>query len=250
MTWYDNNELISYPLVDDTSGFDHDIIVDLLLHVPGGLGDVVVSSISVTALVVSVVISAGSEVIAYITVENTPEIIQTPLDLEPVVSGVSGTITLGSGISRRRLRLDGAFAVLPECVIVYPLGASDPTARVHGIPLGGRISLVAGAGLEITAETMRIRLQDSSIVTTTVAKIGLIATNRLVAMNPCEVSAEADALRTPPIRSINGVLPDLNGNLEVVCITIMKAPGEPVVSIVDSGVAGRIFLSDPGDACA
>lgn len=250
MTWFDNNELISYPLADDSSGLDHDIIVDLLLHIPGGFGDVVVSSISVTALVVSVVISSGSEVIAYITVENTPDIVHVPLDLEPVVSGVSGTITLGSGVSRRRLRLDGAFAVLPECVVVYPLGSSDPTATVHGIPLGGRISLVAGAGVEITAETMRVRLQDSSIVTTPVAKIGLIATNRLLALNPCEVSAEAEALRTPPIREINGVLPDLNGNLEVVAITIMKTPGEPVVSIVDSGVPGRIFLSDPGDTCS
>lgn len=250
MTWYDNNEIISYPLVDDSSGLDHDVIVDLLLHTPGGFGDVVVSSISVTALVVSVVISAGSEVIAYITVANSPDIIQVPLDLEPVLSGVSGTITLGSGISRRRLRLDGSFAVLPECVIVYPLGASDPTATVHGIPLGGRISLVAGAGVEITAETMRVRLQDSSIVTVPVAKIGLLATNRLLALNPCEVSAEAEALRTPPIREINGVLPDLNGNLEIVAITILKDPGEPEVSIVDSLVPGRIFLLDPGDTCA
>jgi hypothetical protein len=250
MTWFDNNELISYPLVDDSSGLDHDVIVDLLIHVPGGFGDIVISSISVTALVVSVVLSAGGEVIAYITVENTADIVQIPLDLEPVVSGVSGTITLGSGITRRRLRLDGAFAVLPECVIVYPLGSSDPTVTVHGIPIGGRVSMVAGPGVEITAETMRVRLQDSSIVTTTVAKIGLIATNRLVAMNPCEVSAEAEALRTPPIREINGVLPDINGNLEVVAVTIMKAPGEPVVSIVDSGVPGRIFVSDPGDACA
>jgi hypothetical protein len=251
MTWLDNNELIAYPLVDETSGLDSDILADVMLYAPASLGaSATVSSLSVTSLVVSAVISINEIPVVYTTLKNSGALVGVPQRLTPLVPGVQGTLTWGSGITRKKLRFDGSLVLLPELLISYPaanLEAPTITVGSRGIP--GRVNLIAGDGISITTKVMRVLREDSVVVTTTVAEIALDTSDLVAPLNPAYVSAEAEAMGTPPVRGINDVVPDIYGNIDVVALTIQGAPSAATVAIVNPGHPGILELTDTGVPC-
>lgn len=250
MTWFDDNEQKAYPLVGDGDfAIAHDVLCDVMVHAPDSLGDqAAVTSISVTGLIVSVVISIGGTPAAYVTVPNTEDLIQAPQELQAIASGVSGTVTFGSGIRLRRLRVDGSYPLVDGSLISFHIGLTAPTAVLRGTDLFGRVGLVAGEGIVVEPRELRIQKEDLSVITTTAAVIGLEAGSRLTPVNPCEVSAEAGELRTPPIREINGVPPDGAGDIDLVALTIQRVPTDGTITPA-SPEAGKIIFTDTGEPC-
>ena len=250
MTWFDDNQTRAWPLVgDDDYAIAHDVLVDVMVHAPDSLGgQAAVTSISVTGLVVSVVISIDGTPAGYVTVPNTPDLVHAPQELQPIASGISGTVTFGDGVLERRLRVDGTYDLVDEALISFPVDLSTPTAVLRGTDLFGRVALEAGEGITITAEELRVRKEDLSIVTTTVAAIALDAESRLVPINPCEVSAEAGDLPTTPVREINGVPPDGAGDIDLVALTIQRLPTDGTVSITATE-PGEMTFTDTAEPC-
>ena len=250
MSWYDENELIAFPLVgDDDFAIPPDVIADVLIHAPAALGgQAVVTSLSVTGIVVSIVISIGGSPAGFVTVENTPDLVQVPQEIQPVAAGVSGTVTFGSGITRHRLRVDGAYALVDASLIRFDVDLTNPTAILGGTDLFGRVALQAGDGYVVEPRELRIQKEDTSVVTVTAAVIGLAEGRRLEPLNPCEVSAETAELQAPPVREVNGVSPDAAGNIDVVALTVQLDPAEGVVTLT-SPVTARSSSRTVGEPC-
>ena len=242
MTWYDDNERISYPLLgEDDGAIAADILADLLLHAPAALGSqVVLTSISVTALVVSVVFSVGGAPVAYATVENTSDLVQAQVPLVPIVAGVSGFVVFGSGITRRRLNVTGAYAVMDSCVILFTAPVTNPTLQVGGNAFTGQVRLQAGSEVTITAELVSILGYGPQLA----AVIRLADAVRGEPVGAQYKSAEA-TLRTPPIRTINGIPPPLT----VKVLVVKELPTAPDVVLIEDPVNHAIVLQDAGAPC-
>lgn len=242
MTWYDDNERISYPLLgEDDGAIPADVLVDILLHAPSSLGSQVeVSSIAVTGLVVSVVLSIAGTPVAYATVENSPDLVQVSVPLVAITPGASGFVVFGSGIQKHRLNITGSYPVMDSCVILFEDPAADPTLRVGGHAFTGQVQLKAGPEISITAEPVVIQGQGSQLA----AVIRLAPAAQGEPVGAAYKSAEAN-LRTPPIRTINGIPPPLT--IEV--IVVKELPTEAGVVLVEDVANHAIRLRDLGAPC-
>jgi hypothetical protein len=251
MNWFDSNEVRAYPLVEvDDFAIPHDILVDAFLHAPAGLGDrAEIFSISVTDLVVSVVIAIAGVPVAFTTQANDAALVHTPIPLTPIVAGVSGHITWGTGITKTRLRVDGPYALVDAALVSFAADITSPTLSLRGIGLPGRVSLVGGRGITISPREIDIRLEDLSVITTTAAVIELDPEFRLEPLSPCQISAEAEPL-TPPIRVINGVRPDpMTGDIDLVALVVKTSTSEPDITL-SSPQNGLILITDDGEPCS
>ncbi len=248
MSLYDDHELISFPLVgDDDYAIPEDVLVDLLVHAPGSYGDeAVISSISVTSMMVSLVVSIGGQPAAYVTAMIDNIVLHDPVDLVAIRPGVSGFVVFGAGVGRQRLRLDGTYRLMPECLIAYPDHLSQATVVAGGHSLHGLVALRAGAGLSIEARTLVIRREDTSLVTTLAAVIGTDVTVGADPIPGCLRPAEG-ACVVAPIKSINGVVPDCAGNLDLVIVNVRETPEQPGLQTVTG--PGKIELLDEGTPC-
>jgi len=244
MTWLDDNERKSYPLIGDDDGMvPHDVIVDLMLYGPATLGSrATLTSVVVTDLVVSVVISVAGVPVAYLTVPNTEDLVQTPgVPLEPVVAGTSGFIVFGSGIRRRRLNVTGTYHIVDAAVILFDSAPTTPTLLVQGRELFGRVTLEAGSDIEITAEDVVIQ----GVGTRRAAVFRLASGVRGEPVGTSYKSAEAD-LGTPAVRSINGIPPPL----QLAVVVIKELPTEADVTVVPDPGNHAVGFLDYGEPCA
>ena len=242
MTWYDDNERISYPLLgEDDGAIASDILVDLLLHAPSSLGSqAAVTSIAVTGLVVSIVVSVSGTPVAYATVENAPGLPQTEIPLVPIYPGTSGFVVFGTGIRRERLNITGTYPVMDSCVILFTDPVANPTLRVGGHAFTGQVHLRAGAGIEITAETLVIQGQGPQVA----AVIRLAPAYRGEPVGAAYKSAEAN-LATPPVRTINGIPPPLT----IQVVVVKELPTEANVALVEDIPNHAVILRDQGEPC-
>jgi hypothetical protein len=246
MTWYDQNELIAYPLTGaDDNAIPSDVLVDCIVNAPIALGtQLVLRSISVTGLLVSVILRIGSTDVAYLTVPMATLQTHLAIPVVPLAPGVSGFIAFGSGVHQHQLRVDGAYAFMPESLISYQYDAVNPTMTVGGHAMTGLVKLVPGPGLRITGATLRVKREDAAIVVTPCALISI--TNPALLSDPIPESvrpAEGDPA-VQPIATINGVAPDSGGNITLVVETILQQPTDPVITLVGTQ------LQDGGTPCA
>ena len=243
MTWFDDNERKSFPLVgDDDGAVPQDILVDVLLHVPAATGSQVeLTSIAVTALVVSVVFSVAGVPVAYATVENNADLVQATVPLVPIVTGVSGFVVLGSGIQRHRLNVTGTYKVLDACVISFPAVPTLPTLTAQGRELFGQVTLQAGPNVEITAEDVVIM----GVGTRRAAVFRLAAAVSGEPVGTAYRSAEAN-LTLPAVRLINGIPPPL----QIAVVTVKELPTEASVTVAEDIPDHAIDLVDDGEPCA
>jgi hypothetical protein len=243
MTWYDDNERRAYPLTgDDDGAVPADIVVDILVHAPQGLGAALsVASVVVTSLVVSVVLAIDGAPVAYVTAENTEDLVQNAVPVAPIAAGVSGFVTFGSGIRRQRLNVTGTYGVLDSCLVSFPVSPSVPTLTVQGRSLFGRVVIEAGTDITITAEDVVI----DGVGTRRAAVIRLAEAVRGEPVGAGFKSAEA-ALATSPVRLINGVPPPL----QIQTVVIKELPTEAAVDVVPDTVNHAVVFRDHGEPCA
>ncbi len=245
MTWYDDNAQKAFPLTgNDDFQIPPDILVDMLVHAPESLGTILtVSSISVTPLVVSIVLSIDNVNVAYATRLQSSMQVYDTIQLTPLITGVSGFVVFGQGITRTSLRIDGPYEFLPECLISYPYDSDTPTATVGGHEMTGLVKLTVGDGLDISRSTMLIQREDLVIVETDCALISITDDRIKVDAIPSSQRPAEGSPSVPPIASIQTVEPDIDGNIDIVIENILERPSDPTISI--SGVV----LQDEGGPC-
>ncbi len=249
MSFYDDNELIAFPLVgDDDNRIPSDLIVDCIVHAPASLGtDLILRSLSVTGMLVSCVLAIDDTDAAYITLQLENLQTHQPLPLTPIVMGVSGFIAFGEGVTRQLLRLDGTYNFLPASLISYEYDITNPTVEVGGNEFFGLVDLDVGPGLSITAQMMNVKLENDDIVEVTAAVIAI--TDPALYDDPipqCLRPAEGNP-RVPPITDINGVQPSCDGDITLEFVTIREIPSDPGVT-VESKPQGLTLL-DEGQPC-
>ncbi|HPS76605.1 MAG TPA: hypothetical protein PLS53_00455 [Thermoanaerobaculaceae bacterium] len=243
MTWFDDNERKSYPLVGDDDGLvPHDILVDVMVYAPSAVGTrLTLTSIAVTDLVVSVVFSLDGTPACYATVTNSEDLVQSSVQLEPIATGVSGFVVFGSGIRRRRLNVTGTYGVVDSAAVLFDSAPLTPTLTVQGRELFGRVTLEAGSDVSITAENVVIQ----GVGTRRAAVFRLVEAVRGEPVGAAFKSAEAD-LPAPAVRSINGIPPPL----DLAMVVIKELPTEADVDVVPDATNHAITVLDHGEPCA
>ncbi len=249
MTFYDNNELKSFPLVGaGTNDIPSDVLVDCVVHAPMSLGTTLqLLSISVTDLIASVVLGIDGAAVAYLTVLQADLETHRPIPISGIETAVSGFIAFGEGVRRQRIRIDGVFPFLSASLISFEYDNTFPTIQAGGHEWHGLIKLEAGNGLAITPSELRILREDDEIVTVTAAVISIVDTAALSEpLAACTIPAEGPA-KTKPLIAINDVQPDCDGNLTIEVVTVKQLP--TIAEVTNDNVANGVAIIDGGTPC-
>lgn len=245
MSYYDDNELIAFPLTgNDDLGIPSDVIVDVLIHAPAALGtNLAIRSISVTGLLVSIIFTIdGTDVAVLTALQPEP---QTMLEVTPLLPGVEGFVVLGFGVTRRRLRVDGSYPLMPEALLSYQSSGST-TLSANGHTMTGLVKLTVGAGLSIAARTLTMQTE-SGVVTALAAVVSITDESLLVdPVPPCLRSPDGTP-KIQPLVGINDVVPDCSGDIGLVIVNVREIPTD--AGIVMATKPQGITLSDEGTPC-
>lgn len=231
--WLNSHASRKYPLDDAATGIDDtglvlpdDIILDLHITWPATYGDFAfIGGVTITENLVSVIIMAATAVDS--AAEFTPlgaVTIRKPASSDmqqPIAAmspGVGGFVAFGdiseqvalrfSTVSQSRLTSKTArpYAPLP----VQSVGRDGRRDTLSGI-----VKLVAGTGLQISAETVRL---SGKLVPAIMLQLQENTTNTAFQqfVGPCGGRPESNSCDAPGIQTIGGVVPDCNGNLSIV----------------------------------
>lgn len=244
--WYGRNGDRAYPVddsatwVDDAGGFaPPDILVDAQLAFPSSHGPTAyVAALAAGPNVVTAIIAAEAGAftpLAAVTVAGvTPGV---PYPVRPMAPGVGGWVVFGPDAVvpySGRFSSAGQSRLLARCARAY---AAPPVPSIGKLglatTLSGLVTLVAGSDLAISIRTMTIAgLPRRAIV------IGLASSFNQnvfdIYAGTCKARPEAGNCRKTPLRAINGVGPDCNGNVDINFIGVAAA-----------AAAGGIMLSLP-----
>ncbi len=211
--WYNENELRSYPVVEDSSQTDVDgkalgfgLIADLAVSVPRDLGDdVYLSLIAITPALVSVSIAspAGGMLVGTYAQPVVPHV---PLSLTPIVDDVSGFVVFGSDI----LDVTGTFKFDEDAT---PLEVRA-VRQIDRLPVTAIRQLATPTELEgivdiVVSSNMAVRADGQQII------FSLIDEFREDFVGPCDKQGTLAGCGKPPIRLINNVGPDSEGKITI-----------------------------------
>ena len=210
--WYNENEGRAYPIREDAPRLDvsgrmlpNDIVADLAVSVPSSVLDTVyVSAVSLSANLVSVLVGTAAEGLLVGTYTR-PVPLYTPLPLTPLGADVSGFVVFGAGSQR------GPAVYRFATAVQTPLEAR--ALRVFdALP----VVAVGKIGVEALLQGV-IQLQFAGSAewrydaATNTVYVGLAAGDRGDFVGPCARANTIDGCGIPPVRSINGVVADVNG---------------------------------------
>lgn len=247
MTLYDDHERIAFPLLGtDDHGIPHDLLVDCLVHAPASYGaELTLISLSSTSLgIASLVLAIDGVAAAYCTVAD-PDV-HEPIPLQAIRPGVSGFVAFGYGVDRHMLRIDGSYPLESRCLIAYPDHLATATVKVGGHELTGLVRLDGGPGLSIRGVTMKVKLEDTSIVEQVVGLIGPVDPVGADPIPGCMRPAEG-AAAVEPITRINGVIPSCAGEITLQVVNVRETPDQPGLQPVVA--PGKIVWKDEGEPC-
>jgi len=280
-SWYNLQSTKRYPLDERATGtgdkgerLKDDILVDCHLRWPRSHGQYAyVGGLTVTPNVVTVVILAADTVEATsgftpLAVLSIPQPVNRHVHypVEPMQPGVGGFLVFGDTsegfVSRFSLPEQGLLA--PRCARPYediPVTSLRKLGRATG--LVDVIKLLAGSDVEVVKETHEIQgLEREALVIRLVQQIA----NRNVLevyRGECDNRPESRTCNKEGIETINDVLPDCDGNINIVFEGVTPSPydncGESLAAGVtidqDIGIAQVCADRTPGrftgtDLCA
>lgn len=278
--WMVSNTQRKYPLDDFASGVDdhgglvrEDVLADLHLLLPQGIGYAFVSSMSVTAGAVSITISgAATPAVPSFPGDPFESPVFTPLalvsldkpvtpfrnyPLTPVTPGVRGWVAFGgcvtSGdVTYHRMSTPAQAAICPKAIQVTT-AAPVQSFRAGGEPnfLHGDVGLRVDSPLELRQAQMRIldplTQEDLGTVDAFVISLSDTLKNLKEFSGQCQTAAYLGGCSRIPIAAINGVAPDSFGNIE---IEIEDPCGLTSEAVTDG--AGIVLMThlDMHDVCA
>lgn len=232
--WYDLQEGRRYPLDDLSTGRDDasepiadNILVDCHIRFPESLGTrAYVSAITVSANLVSVIISAAADEnspagftpIAAISLSK-PLQIGTNHAVQPLVAGVAGWVAFGSGVGENfqgRYSAPIQTVISPRCARPYRDLPIPTLGKINlATALSGVVKILGRTPVTATYEIVDVENEQ-------VPAIVFRLTGDLVAYNPlkefggpCKGRPESGTCAKPGLQNINGVQPDCLGNIEI-----------------------------------
>ena len=217
--WYNENEGRAYPLsemashvADNGAILPDDVIVDLGLTVDPRYTDVRVSSVRITPRLVTVGISSASAGLLVGTFVRDAVQPYTAYALTGVVDNVSGWVVFGT--HRAVTTEDYRFATPAQSAIEVRAIRNIEALPVSGIckaggnpeaVLRGVVRLRGGAGVTVVKDPFEPQAVLVSLTPDIIHNI----------ISPCNFPATRNICKNAPIRTINGVPCDSDGNLTV-----------------------------------
>ena len=255
--WYDLNESRPWPVDDsaklldrDGARLSHDLIVDLYMRFPQELGErAYISSITISPGIVTVnLLGTGPNFapMAAITLRRPVEPYRQ-YELDSLYKGVGGWIVFGSGIrdtTNNRLVFDDSLQslLLAQTARKYLKLPVYSIGKLFAEPgLTGLVKLSGGNDIEIVREEIEINevVRDAAVVRLKNKRTTGDSRNLLeIYAGTCGQRPESLNCGDPePIQSINTVVPDCCGNINVEfrgCGDVSSIEGECGV-VVDCG---------------
>ena len=213
---YNENEMRAYPLYEnatqlcDGARLPFGILAGMSLTVPRSTASsLYLASVAVSPALVSLSVACASGGV-FAGAYRQPIIPYRPYALVPMLGTASGYVVFGTG-------------ALPSLAELYHFTSVSKTVSgldprvIHPIETAGVTSLgryrtpesgaLTGIVRLVPGSNMTIRWSGSAIV------LGLVSDVKNNFVNPCDRQAIYDNCGGPPIRTINGVQPDIQGVL-------------------------------------
>jgi hypothetical protein len=240
--WYNLQEGRRYPLDDNSSGTDDDgnrirdsIIVDLNIRFPNTVAKYAfVGGITVTANLVTVTILGADSLTT--TSDFIPLAAATfakPIDeyvhqaLTPLVAGVGGWIVFGGGIVEDavlRFSTPAQSLLAPKTSRSYePLPVETIGKQFVEPALTGLVNIEGTGEIEVVKDTVEIEGKEVDAVVVRLVQ-DFFGTNPLEAfIGPCGGRPESNTCTRDGVESVNGVVPDCDGNLTITFRGVVSA---------------------------
>lgn len=231
--WLNSHASRKYPLDDAATGIDDtgltlpdDIILDLHIAWPAVYGDFAfIGGVTITDNLVSVIIMAATAVdsaaeftpLGAVTIRK-PSSSDAQQPIAAMVAGVGGFVAFGDISERVALR----FSTVAQSRLTSKTASPYASLPVQSIgrygrrdTLAGIVKLVAGTGLQISAETVRLNGELTSAI---MLQLQENTTNTAFQqyVGPCGGRPESNSCDAPGIQTISGVSPDCEGNLNII----------------------------------
>ena len=231
--WLNSHASRKYPLDDAATGLDDtgltlpdDIILDLHIAWPAVYGDFAfIGGVTITDNLVSVIIMAATAVdsaaeftpLGAVTIRK-PASSDMQQPIAAMVAGVGGFVSFGDISERVALR----FSTVSQSRITSKTARPYAAIPVQSVGrygrrdvLSGIVKLVAGTGLQISADTVRL---GDKLTPAIVLQLQENTTNTAFHqyIGPCGGRPESNSCDAPGIQTIGGVSPDCDGNLNIV----------------------------------
>lgn len=226
--WYEENEERKYPL-DDNAGMaladvriSESFLADLHISAPNTVGELYISSASITPSLVSFTIMGDIPVAAISIVQ--PVTPHRTYNLEPLTAGVAGWVSFGEYVRTVRdtqvashlTFTDTEGKLNPKIVYLYdplPVTSLGVTGFVN--KLVGDLKLVAGADLVV--EEITVTVNDTEHRAIVIRLDGSLNDQKTFTKYTGDCGKRPEEFTCPeePVRTINGVSPDCNGNINI-----------------------------------
>lgn len=259
--WFSANTGRRYPVDDSATGEDDtgaslpdDILVDLSVRAPSSVGNYLfVGGVNVSSGAVAVVILASN---TYSGIDPAPvatfSMSRSSLQegkvypLQAMATGVAGWISFGPGTNFGGANYSGKFStphqakIAPRCGQVYRASPVTSFGKVGVTGMSGLVRLSSGPDLLITRQTRVIEGEEKQAI--------IFALKRDAARNvyeeyrgPCTGRPESGTCDGIGFRSLAGVTPDCEGNINLV-VQGADLKGSEGLLVIDYNV-------DINDAC-
>lgn len=255
--WLNSHTSRKYPLDDAATGIDDtglalpdDIILDLHITWPATYGDFAfIGGVTITDNLVSVIIMAAAAVdsgaaftpLGAVTIRK-PASSDMQQPIAAMVPGVGGFVLFGDISERVSLRFSTVVQSRLTSKTARPYAAM-PVQSVGRYSrrdtLSGIVKLVAGTGLQISAETV---LLDGEPVAAIMVQLQENTTNTAFQqyIGTCGGRPESNSCDAPGIQTLGGVSPDCDGNINIVFRQLVVG-NMPECTSLDAG-----FVIDQG----
>lgn len=262
--WYDLQASRRYPLDEISTGVDDagellrdSILVDCHFRFPSTLGAYAfVQGITVTATLVTVVIgvaetidAAASTSVAVLNLPRASIAQSVHYPVRPLIAGVAGWFVFGAGIEElftSRYSTARQSLLSPRCARPYtPLPISSLKKTGQNTALQGLVKVTAEAPVVCTLEEATV---DNETVQALVFRlVGEISGANALQyfLGPCGQRPESNTCRKPAVETINGIYPDCDGNISVVC----TFPGIEIFNFENCGGADLVTSLGLAEAC-
>lgn len=220
--FYNENEGRAYPLAEQATRLSNaqvklpdDLMVDLSLMVPTTHTGIYVSSVNLTAGLISIGIASTTSGILIGTYERAAIVAYRALPLSALVDGVSGWIVFGPNLLQSTdygyYRFSSAIQSGVEERVIHHI---QPTGVMRFLSYTGRPG-EAATGVVRFIGNSNFKIAESPTLPGEGLQIALDPAVAQVMAGPCIDAASKDTCGTPPIRTINGVSPDITGKITI-----------------------------------
>ena len=264
--WYAARGTQAYPVDENATGISdegtslpHDIIVDCSLNWDPGYGQYAfISSVTVTPKIVSIIISAcnSTTTVAGFTplaVVTTPQPVTafTHYAVEALQAGVAGFIVFGDVADTYTGRFSTPAQSLLRPACAYPAhGFSVPTVKKYGLNTGlkGLVQLIGADDIEVVPTQVTLNNVETDVIAFRLRAATTLRNPLREYIGPCGNRPESENCVDAGIETINEIVPDEFGNINIVFQDMIVGPyGESC----SSGAAGVTIDQELGlaDVC-